>query len=179
VAGDSGGEVICANQWRHRLKKEGNALVKVLRMGQAVVGGINLGASISHVLELRPKRKMSGRDWLTTQRAYADYGKLAGPLLPASVLTSVISAIGSRKDKKRAGLFALNAICSIAAANIWATMNEPVNREIVAWNPEKLPYDWEVKRDSWEYGHAMTAGVHLAGFIALMAALLPDSDDES
>ena len=72
----------------------------------------------------------------------------------------------------------MHALCALATVGICATVNEPVNRELVAWHPDDLPANWRQRQDHWESGHAASAGVHLGGFAAMTGALLRDERRE-
>ena len=141
---------------------------------QATLAALNLGAAYTHFLEMRPKRAMAGKDWLMTQQAYGDFGNVAGMTMPMSTALSLARALRARRTPGRAVLLGVHAPGTLATVGIWATVNKPVNREIVAWNPDDLPANWRQRRDRWEFGHAASAGVHLVGFAAQTGALLRD-----
>ena len=62
---------------------------------QATLAALNLGAAYTHLLEMRPKRAMAGKDWLTTQHAYGDFGTVAGMTMPMSTALSLARAPGA------------------------------------------------------------------------------------
>lgn len=148
--------------------------MKPLSIAHAILGALNLGAAYAHVLELVPKRRMSGSDWLTTQQAYSQFGKVAGALIPTSSVLSVARAVASRRTPARATLFGTHAALSLATVAVWAFANRPVNHEILYWDRERLPENWEDRRDRWDVGHAVSAGLHVLGFAALIAAITFD-----
>lgn len=143
--------------------------MRLISILHTVIGALNLGMALAHLIEMAPKRALSGRDWLTTQHAYRDFGKVASVAIPLSIALSLFRAVRSRRMTGAARLFIVHAVCSLATVGIWANANEPVNREIVHWDPEHLPSDWRERRDQWEFGHALTAMLHLVGFAALLA----------
>lgn len=146
--------------------------MRFIRYVLPVVAALNLGASYAHVLELRPKRNMSGEDWLTTQQAYTDFGPVASVLLPAAIILGLIAAARTRHSRRTAAGYAVFVACSLVTVAIWAIFNEPVNNEIADWDPDNLPSNWENRRDTWEFAHATSAGLHLVGFISLLTAVL-------
>lgn len=144
----------------------------VTRFVSLLLGALNLGLAWAHLIEMGPKRAMSGADWLTTQRAYRDFGKVARVTMPGALVSTLITLALVRKQRLTALLTALSAACTAATIAIWARFNEPVNCEIVTWQADALPADWEQRRDQWEFAHAASAGLHAAGAIALLVAAL-------
>jgi AcrR family transcriptional regulator len=146
----------------------------VLRLASLLLGAVNLGLAAAHLVELRPKRAMSGREWLTTQQAYRDFGKVAAVALPGALGSTLATAVLAQARPATALLTVAGAACSAATIGIWARFNEPVNREIATWNTAALPDDWRERRDQWEFAHATSAGLHAISLSALLVAALRD-----
>ena len=149
-------------------------MLKLVRFAGLLLGALNLGLAFAHVVELPPKRAMSGPDWLTTQQAYRDFGKAARLTLPAALLSTLTALVLVRERRTVALLTASGAACSVIPVALWARFNEPVNREIVTWQVDALPADWEQRRDQWEFAHAASAGLHAASQVALLVAARRD-----
>ena len=54
-----------------------------------LLGALNCGLSFAHLVEMAPKRAMNGRDWLTTQQAYRDFGRVARFTVPGQLLATL------------------------------------------------------------------------------------------
>jgi hypothetical protein len=48
---------------------------------------------------------------------------------------------------------------------------QPVNAEVMRWPLDAIPHGWENRRDRWEYGHAIRAGLVTAALGALVASV--------
>jgi hypothetical protein len=146
----------------------------VTRFVSLLLGALNLGLAWAHLVEMGPKRAMRGAEWLTTQRIYRDYGKVARITVPTALLSTLTTLALVRRHRAIALLTAAGAACTAATVAIWAGCNEPVNRELVEWQADALPADWERRRDQWEFAHAASAGLHAASQVALLVAALRD-----
>jgi hypothetical protein len=111
-------------------------MLKVLRFIGLLLGALDLGLAWAHLVEMGPKRAMSGGEWLTTQQAYRDYGKVAGIAMPTTLLSTLGTLLLVRRRRTTALLTALGGLCKAATVAIWARFNEPVNREIISWRAD-------------------------------------------
>jgi hypothetical protein len=158
-------------------RKEAAVILKVARFVGLLLGALNLGLAWAHLVEMGPKRAMSGPEWLTTQQAYRDFGKVAGITVPAALLATLTQFALTRERCATARLTALSAACTAATVVIWACCNEPVNREVVTWSADALPHDWQQRRDQWEFAHAASAILHGVSVAALLVAALRDAPE--
>jgi hypothetical protein len=142
------------------------------RFASLLLGALNCGLSFAHLVEMAPKRAMNGHDWLTTQQAYRDFGRVARITVPGQLLATLATLALDRGDRANALLTGIGAACTTATVVIWARFNEPVNREVVRWDPAALPEDWATRRDQWEFAHAASARLHIIGLSALILSAL-------
>jgi hypothetical protein len=149
-------------------------MLNIARFSSLLFEAFNLAPAYAYLLEMAPKREMSGGDWLTTQRIYRDYGRAASFTFPGALISTAASLALNRKKGSIDSLTALATLCEAATVGIWARLNEPVNHEIVGWKPETLPADWSRRRDQWEQAHATSAALHAVAFTALAIATLRD-----
>jgi hypothetical protein len=149
-------------------------MLAILRFVSLLLGALNLGLAFAHVVEMRPKRAMSGPEWLTTQQAYRDFGRAAGVTFPALLLSTLATLVLVRERRPIALLTALGAGATATTVAIWARFNQPVNREISSWRADALPPNWAERRDQWEYAHAVSAACHAVSLATLTAAALWD-----
>jgi transcriptional regulator GlxA family with amidase domain len=59
-----------------------------------------------------------------------------------------------------------------AARHLLSEANKSVNEALNGWTPRTLPVDWAQYRLQWEIGHAITAALAIAAFLATGAAAL-------
>jgi len=149
-------------------------MLTVTRFVSLALGALNLGLAWAHLVEMGPKRAMSGPEWLATQRIYRDFGKVAGITVPTALLSTLTTLALVRRRRPATLLTALGGLCTAATVAIWAWFNEPVNRELVEWQADALPADWERRRDQWEFAHAASAALHTVSLAALLVAALRD-----
>lgn len=103
-------------------------MLAILRFVSLLLGALNLGLAFAHVVEMRPKRAMSGPEWLTTQQAYRDFGRAAGVTFPALLLSTLATLVLVRERSPIALLTAFGAGATATTVAIWARFNQPVNR---------------------------------------------------
>ena len=139
------------------------------------MGALNLGLAWAHLVEMGPRRVMNGPEWLTTQQAHRDFGRVAGITAPGTFLATLTRVALIRGHPTTARLTSLGAACTAATVAIWARFNEPVNREIAAWRADALPAGWRQRRDQWEFAHAASAILHGASLATLVVAALRDA----
>jgi hypothetical protein len=149
-------------------------LLKAARFAALVLASVNFGLAAAHLVEMGPKRRLSGPDWLTVQNIYTDFGKVARFTMPSAFLSELLAAVLARR-RSSAVLTGAAALGTVGTVAIWRFLNEPVNREVLAWRPDSLPPDWKQRRDQWEFAHAASAVVHALGLGSLIAATLADS----
>ena len=150
-------------------------MLRMTRFVSLLLSALNLGLAWAHLIEMGPKRAMSGPEWLATQRIYRDYGKAAGITVPTALLSTLTTLALVRRRRPATLLTALGAACTATTVAVWARFNEPVNRELVEWQADALPTDWERRRDQWEFAHAASAVLHGIGLAMLLVAALRDA----
>jgi hypothetical protein len=149
------------------------------RFVSLLLGALNLGLAWAHLIEMGPKRAMSGSQWLATQQIYRDFGKVSRITFPGALLSELVTLVLTRGRRDSVRLTAVSTVCTAATVAIWARFNEPVNREIVNWQADDLPIDWRQRRDQWEFAHAASALLHGVSLAALFGAALNDGRREA
>ena len=107
------------------------------RFASLLLGALNCGLSFAHLVEMVPKRAMNGRDWLTTQQAYRDFGRVARITMPGQLLATLATLALDRDDRANALLTGIDAACTTATVVIWAQFNEPVTARLCAGTPQR------------------------------------------
>jgi hypothetical protein len=149
-------------------------MLTLARIVSLLLGALNLGLVWAHLIEMGPKRAMSGSQWLMTQQIYRDFGKVSRVTFPGALLSELLTLALTRGSQTVARLTAAGVACTVATVAIWARGNEPVNREIVTWRADALPANWRDRRDQWEFAHAASALLHAVSLMALLIAALSD-----
>lgn len=141
---------------------------------------LSLGASWSHILQIRGKAGWGGPMWRTVMETlYRDYATLGavteiGAILAAWVL---VVALWRRGQPGRGWALAGALLASFAFFGLWIGMIAPTNAILATWTPATMPADWVRWRDSWELWHAVIAGVKALAFGALILGVLSRSPE--
>jgi hypothetical protein len=139
------------------------------RAGRALV--VTLSAlMLAHLLELS-QRAYDAQLWaeLTSHDALGRYFWVVGGPLVAGVVAVTALAI-SVASQRPAGAFALAAaVLHTAALGVWLGVVLPANAAA-----GEVASDWERWRVHWETGHAVSFGLLLLGFGALVLAVVSE-----
>lgn len=136
---------------------------------------LDMGMAFSHLLQMPPRMTYSARLWRESQSIYYLYGPPIGASIDlAAWIAAVVLALLLRRRDPRAFPPALaGALCFVGAHVVWWIWVAPVNAAMAGWTPDAMPGDWAGYRAQWEYAHAVRAILQIAGFAALLAAVLP------
>jgi hypothetical protein len=146
-----------------------------LRWVLLILATVPLAATIAHVVELPNKFLMDGPLWLgVQQRLYYGWGLAVGPFEVGAILLAWILVIRHRHFRRRFFLALATAVLFSLCLVVFFTMNLPVNTAFAVWTPATLPTDWPAYRLQWELGHALSFVFWLAGFLALIRAMVID-----
>lgn len=143
----------------------------LFRAGRALV--VTLSAlTLAHLLELSHRLAYDARLWaqLTSPDAlYRYFGIIGGPLEVATVVAVTVLAM-TVGYQRPAGRFALAAaLLHTAALGVWLGVVLPANAAA-----GEVASDWERWRVHWETGHAVSFGLLLLGFGALVLAVVSE-----
>src|SRR5262245_9308752 len=148
-------------------------LLQIFRFLSLVLGGLVLGLTAPHVVEMPAKLTLPPRDYLLVQRISPAFGAVSAVLEPAAVVAILVLTLLVRRSRAlRPALVA--ALCFIAALLILVAVVIPVD---VHWRPGgslDIPDNFDSLRVRWELGQALRAALALAGFVSLVIAVLTD-----
>jgi hypothetical protein len=139
----------------------------LFRAGRALV--VTLSAlTLANLLELSHRLAYDTRLWaqVTSPDApYRYFGAIGGPLAVATVVA--VAALAMTVGRRRpAGRFALAAaVLHTAALGVWLAVVLPSDTGLGGWQRWRL---------HWEAGHAVSFGLLLLGFGALVLAVLSE-----
>jgi uncharacterized membrane protein len=105
----------------------------------------------------------------------ADYGPIMSVLMPAAVLSTLLSALLVYRRQATAGYLVLAGFaCVVGATGITLLVNVPIDEMMAGWTLATLPADWTQVRDRWETFHTVRTFLSLGGLAATLAgSLLP------
>ncbi len=143
----------------------------------AVVAALSLGPSFAHVLEAESRlMAWSAELWRETtvfNRQFWLFAAVGAPLDLAAILLPACLALLLRGDRPASRFAASAAVLYALALGAWFALVAPANAELATWTREAaLPENFDAVRLRWETGHMVVAAFKLAGFVALMVALL-------
>ena len=121
----------------------------------------------AHLLSLPNKMGMIAADYLVAQQAYRGWNLSAIVVLGALAATGLL-AWWSRNHEDISLPAVIAFICMIATQVVFWTLNFPGNRQTANWT--RLPEHWEMLRQRWELGHALSALLNLGAIAALLTA---------
>src|SRR5262245_48229726 len=131
---------------------------------------VTMTAGVAHLMELPAKMRYGPTLWVVLHRTlYPTFGKTAGFAEAAAVISTNLLAWRTRRGQPEA--FRSNAVaatCLAAAHAIFWGVVQPVNVEASRWALDDIPRDWTRRRDRWEYGHAIRAGLVTTALAALV-----------
>jgi hypothetical protein len=133
-----------------------------------VLTALSLGASWSHVLQIRGKAVWPGPLWRAAMESlYRDYAIVGGVVELAAIVAGwwLVRAVRNTPAFRWALWSAV--FLSVAFFVIWIGFIAPINRVFATWTPSSLPADWASYRNRWEMWHAVIATLKLAAFSAL------------
>ncbi len=97
-------------------------------------------------------------------------------LLPALGLGSIVllgvAIWRARRERPTMWLFLVALICMAAGGVTTRLFNQTINVQVMTWTASDLPANWEALRASWWNWHILRTLTALAGFAAVIAAIV-------
>jgi hypothetical protein len=132
-----------------------------------VLTALALGPGMAHVMELPNKLPMSRDAYLTVQRVYRGWNRIAVVVIGALVATLVLT-LTVEGDAFVPALIAFLAI--VGTQIVFWVFTFPVNRKTRNWT--SVPDDWQPLRDRWELSHAASAVLNFIAVVCVAIAAL-------
>jgi uncharacterized membrane protein len=137
--------------------------------------GLAAGVVLGHVMSRAGKVTMPGPLFVAVQNTlYRNWGKKVGTVEIGAFLSTLVVVFLTHG---RGGIFALSLaglICVAGMLLVWAVFISPINIRVQASTPESFPADWAFLRDRWHRLHTIRSIFAIAGFSALISAVLLD-----
>jgi hypothetical protein len=144
-----------------------------LRMITTLFVALSMGLAFSHLLQLPLRMRFDGPTWLSTQAVFPLYASIGGAIEIGAILLTWVLAFFER-DTPAFGALLAAAICLMLAFVVWVLLVSPANFQIAHWDIGALPEDWARWRMQWECSHATRFLLQLAGFVALLFAVVTE-----
>ena len=133
-----------------------------------ILTALSLGASWSHVLQIRGKAPWSGPFWRAAMESlYRDYAIIGGVTEIAAIAAAWWLVRVVRQTPEFRWAVASAVLLTVAFVVVWVGFIAPINRVFASWTPETVPADWTGWRNRWEFWHAVIATLKLAAFTSL------------
>jgi hypothetical protein len=149
----------------------GNSATNLWRIS-VMSTAVTMTAAVAHLMELPAKMRYEPSLWVRLHRTlYPNFGRTAGPAEAAAVISTNVLAVWTRRRRPEGfRSTAVAAACLGAAHAIFWTIVQPLNVEMLRWPLDAIPKDWTKRRNRWEYGHAVRAGLVTAALGALVVS---------
>jgi hypothetical protein len=161
------------------MTREGKVLLKATRFVAIILAALTLGLGLCHLMQLPSRMGWDQYLWVgsTVQGGlYTLFGSVGAIIFVATVIALALLAYFTREHARPGfGLALSAALLFLLALILWWVLVYPVNVELAKWVTGPVPDDWTTYRSRWEWGHALIALTELAGFAALIAAVLADT----
>jgi hypothetical protein len=132
-----------------------------------VLTALALGPGMAHVMELPNKLPMTRDAYLTVQRVYRGWNRIAVVVIGALFATLVLT-LTVEGDAFVPALLAFLAI--VGTQIVFWVFTFPVNRQTRNWT--QVPSDWQRLRDRWELSHAASAVLNFIAVVCVAIAAL-------
>jgi hypothetical protein len=147
---------------------------RLLTLATLLVTALSLGASWSHILQIRGKAAWDATLWRTAMESlYRDYATL-GAVTEIGAIALAWSLVISYRHLPTARIWSVTGaiLLTFAFFALWLGFVAPLNAIFATWAPGSMPADWMQYRDRWEFWHAVIALVKAGAFAALAWAAL-------
>ena len=134
---------------------------------------LTLALTFSHLLEMPRKMQYGEALYLAVQHSLYFYFAWVGGIAEVGAVVSLaVLSMLARGRGAVSGLTLAAALLVAAGLALWFVFVNSANRQMALWTGVPLPADWMEVRRRWEYGHAASAIMDLAGFGALVLSVL-------
>lgn len=138
-----------------------------------------LSLTFCHLMEMPARMRWDQGLWVgATVRGgeFFMFGTVGAALEVGAVLATLVLAVLCWRAGGAARWLALAAfvLFALSLADWWWRVF-PANQVLATWVDNPPPADWEVWRNRWEIGHASSAGLQIAGFLALAWSIIRET----
>lgn len=153
--------------------------LRALRFVALLFAALTMSLTFCHLMEM-PARMSWGSDlWVgatVTGGQFRMFGTVGAALELGAVLATLTLAAATWRHGDAARLLASAAFLLFALSLlVWWWRVSPANQVLATWLENPVPDDWESWRARWEYGHAVSAVLQIAGFLALAWSIIRET----
>lgn len=147
-------------------------LITVTKLVTLLCAGLLAGAVFAVWVADRPFN-MQARFYVEFQQA-----RIASMTIPMPVLGGVTTLLALccaalfRAQNATFYLALLAFLCCVAGMSITVAGNMPINNQIVTWQPDSPPSNWQSLRDQWWLLHSIRTVLSMAAFTSLLLAIV-------
>ncbi|MFB3909073.1 MAG: anthrone oxygenase family protein [Candidatus Eisenbacteria bacterium] len=104
--------------------------------------------------------------------------RLLAPIMPVLTILAAIAQVAllvatlGQGPRVASALIAVGLALYLVALIVTLAVEVPIDKKIRAWSAASLPADWKALRDRWERFHTVRTWSALAGFAALVSAVV-------
>ncbi len=132
-----------------------------------VLVGLALVPAGAHVFEMFAKLRLVPADYMIVQNIYRGWA-LFGFVIFAALAAIAAHAYMVRRARLRLALACTAFACIVLSLAVFFTWVFPANQATMNWTV--MADDLDAVRRQWEYGHAASAGLTFAAFVAIVIA---------
>ena len=89
---------------------------------------------------------------------------------PVCIVLAIALAVLTKRNARARCLFLAAAACLVVAAAVTRVENQPINAQVITWDAEAPPENWEELRDEWRHWHAVRTFSGLGALSLLIVA---------
>jgi len=124
----------------------------------------------AHFFELPGKIGLGREAYFTVQQIYAGWALFAVPIFAAIIANVALFFMQRRRCVPGAQFSLVAAALIVGSLAIFFGWIFPGNQATANWTTR--PENWEMLRQSWEYGHATNAVITFVAFLASAASVI-------
>jgi len=128
-----------------------------------------LGPSLAHLLELLNKISLGREQYFTVQGIYSGWA-LLGIVIFGEIISLITLTFLLRQERWPLYWALLALACVIGAQAIFWIWTYPTNVATNNWT--EIPDNWQTLRVTWEYSHAVGAGLNISAMLSLVLSVL-------
>jgi uncharacterized membrane protein len=143
-----------------------NAAMKWVNLG---LGSLLVGVMLVIWLMFNPSG-LSAAEFLERQQAMIRLLNTPMPILGAATIALALWSAGLRRRDRGAFIPLLIAAVLFAGAGVITRFcNQPINAQVMTWNANEMPANWESLRDEWWRWHIMRTVLAVVALALLIA----------
>jgi uncharacterized membrane protein len=143
----------------------------------AVATGLFAGLIWTFTVAIDPaEARLDGPSYATWRQILVvvlDQGIL--PVLLLTVLAPAVALVALRRQRRTRSwrwTAATYAVYLVGVVAYTIVLNVPINTTMLGWDPNALPADWTVQRDSWNLLNTIRTPIVIGTFVGYVVALM-------